>query len=169
MMKFPTSLLLAALLVISAAGCKSKKSDTQSTSHAAESLEGQECAACGMTVRDQPAPRGQVIHRDDTRMFFCSVSDMLTYLEAPSPHGSAVALFVESMAQDEDPLIHHLQPHPWIDATKASYVVGFDKEVMGDPILAYESTKQSEAQASRLSAQAMTWTELKAWAAKRRP
>ena len=114
------------------------------------------------------APRGQLVHRDNTRLFFCSASDMLTYLAAPSPHGSAVALFVESMDQVADPLVLNVEPQPWIDATQASYVVGFEKTVMGDPILAYTTPAQAQAQAGRLSAQMMTWTELRAWAAQRR-
>ena len=161
--------LVVALLILVSAGCSSKETATDKSSHAAETLQAQECAACGMIVRDQPAPRGQLVHRDGTRLFFCSVSDMLTYLEAPSPHGKAVALFVESMDRIADPIIHNTEAGPWIDATHSSYVVGFEKEVMGDPILAYTTSAQAQAQASRLSAKALTWTELQAWSAQRGP
>ena len=164
-----TRLFIAALLVSSAAACKSKEGVSHSSKdHSAEKMEAHECASCGMIVRDQPAPRGQLIHRDNTRLYFCSASDMLTYLTAPSPHGSAVSLFVESMDQVPDPLVLDIEPQPWIDATRASYVVGFEKVVMGDPILAYTTQAQAQAQASRLSAQVMTWTELRAWTSQRR-
>ncbi len=165
-----TTLLLAALLLASSVGtvaCSSKKAASQSAAHQAEDMQGHECAACGMIVRDQPAPRGQLVHNDGTRLFFCSVSDMITYLEAPSPHGKAVAIFAESMDQDSDPLAANVKPQPWLDATTASYVVGFEKQVMGDPILSYSTDANATAKTSQISDEVMDWKALRTWAARR--
>lgn len=161
-------LLLATLLVPGSVACDSKKAATESVNQGAEALAGHECAACGMTVRDQPAPRGQLVHRDNTRLFFCSLSDMITYLEAPSPHGKAVHIYVESMDTEADPIVPNTELRPWIDATTSTYVVGFEKRVMGDPILSYSTAAEAERQASGISAQVKSWKDLRAWAAARR-
>jgi len=64
-------------------------------SHEAVALDDQEDEVCGMLVREQSAPRSQVVHRDGSRFFFCSLSDLLVHLDAPSPHGRADVTFVE--------------------------------------------------------------------------
>ncbi len=161
-------LVLVAFLVPGSLACESKKAVTESVHQGAEELAGHECAACGMTVRDQPAPRGQLVHRDNTRLFFCSLSDMITYLEAPSPHGKAVQIYAESMDSVTDPVAPNTELRPWIDATTATYVVGFEKRVMGDPILSYSTALEAEGQARRISGQVKSWNDLRAWAAARR-
>ncbi|MCP4444404.1 MAG: hypothetical protein GY811_03545 [Myxococcales bacterium] len=157
--------LLLAVLVLpsSAVSCSEKNATTGSAKQGAEELAGHECAACGMTVRDQPAPRGQLVHNDATRLFFCSLSDMITYLEAPSPHGKVVQIYAESMDSDPDPIASKTELRPWINATTSTYVVGFEKRVMGTPILSYSTAAEAEDLASRISAQVKSWEDLQAW------
>jgi nitrous oxide reductase accessory protein NosL len=103
-----------------------------------EAIANQEDAVCGMLVREQSAPRAQVIHRDGTRAFFCSVADLLAYLEAPSPHGTVLRTYLEVMEPDESPTRSHTRAHPWSEAGQASFVVGLKRpSIMGPPVMVY--------------------------------
>ena len=103
-----------------------------------EAISNQEDAVCGMLVREQSAPRAQVVHRDGTRAFFCSVGDLLAYLEAPSPHGTVIRIYLEVMEPDESPALSHTQAHPWSEAGQASFVVGLKRSsIMGSPVMVY--------------------------------
>ena len=101
-------------------------------------LADQEDAVCGMLVREQSAPRGQVVHRDGERSFLCSIGDLLAYLAAPSPHGAPARVLVEVLQPTQDPALSHTGPHPWIVAEEGVYVVGIERErIMGAPVLIY--------------------------------
>jgi nitrous oxide reductase accessory protein NosL len=126
-------------------GCGPVDDGDVAASHEAIPLDDQEDAVCGMLVREQSAPRSQVVHRDGSRFFFCSLGDMLVYLSAPSPHGRAEAVFVEVMDAGEDPALSHTGVHPWVAAAAAVYVVGIERPaIMGDPVLAYADRSQAE-------------------------
>ena len=153
-----------ALGALSAVACDKKAeaaAATASTSAAAIGIA--ECAACGMVVQEQPAPRGQLVHRDGTREHFCSIADLVQYLEAPSPHGKATAIFVEALEDDFDPASADAKARPWTAAKSATFVVGVEREnVMGHAALSYERRAQADAAAKRLGGTVNTWTELKA-------
>ncbi len=120
-----------------------------------------ECASCGMIVVEQPAPRGQLVHHDGTREFFCSVSDLLTYLEAPSPHGSVISTYVEAMDPAADPRQLTFEARPWIDATRATYVVGIRRErIMGKPVLSYATRAGAAAVVEKYGGRVETWKQL---------
>jgi nitrous oxide reductase accessory protein NosL len=113
--------------------------------HEPQDLAGQECAVCGMTARLQSAPRAQAIHRDGSQLFFCSIGDLLVHRSAPSPHGKVVAIFVESMQASEEPGLSHVDPHPWIAAAEATFVVGIERPgIMGKPVLVYRDVAEAE-------------------------
>jgi nitrous oxide reductase accessory protein NosL len=113
--------------------------------HQAVALDDQEDEVCGMLVREQSAPRGQVIHRDGSHFFFCSLADMLVHLGAPSPHGRAEAVFVEVLDPLEDPMLSHTSVHPWVPAEDAVYVVGIERQgIMGEPVLTYVDRSDAE-------------------------
>ncbi len=144
--------------------CK-KDAEKATTSLEAQAIHTHACAACGMIVRDESSPRGQVIHRDGKRAYFCSLSDMLNYLETPSPHGKARAVFVEAMNPKADPLVFSPKAEPWLVASKATYVLGVKKtRVMGVPILSYEKKADAEAWAKKYQGQVVGWEALRpAW------
>lgn len=131
------------VLVLALAGCRGETS--QATAEvAAVDFDGHDCAACGMIVREQPAPRGQVQHVDGARLYFCSISDLLTYLGAPSPHGKVKGIWVEAIDPASDPLAFDPARRPWVEAERAFFVLGLEKpRVMGTPIVSY--TTESEA------------------------
>lgn len=146
-------------------GCDVRDEDAASVAHAPVSIDDQEGAVCGMLVRDQSAPRAQVVHRDGERAFLCSVADMMVHLGAPSPHGSAQAVFIEVMKPGEDPLASHTGEHPWVPAEEATYVVGVERHgIMGEPVLAYESVGAARAVAAdHPGARVLTFDELVTW------
>lgn len=129
-------------------------------------IQDQEGAVCGMLLAEQTAPRGQVVHRDGERAFLCSISDLLAYLDAPSPHGKAVKVLVEVMDASQDPSVAHKGPHPWLDAGEAVYVVGIERSgVMGEPVLIYHDAAAAEAVTAGTSARILDFDALRArWA-----
>ncbi|MDJ0790239.1 MAG: nitrous oxide reductase accessory protein NosL [Myxococcota bacterium] len=156
--------LLAVLaLAVLLPGCPSVEPDA--TADEPASLADQEGAVCGMLVRGQSAPRGQVVHRDGTRLFLCSLGDLLVHVGAPSPHGDVQAIFVEVMDPAEDPMETHLDEHDWLAADQAFYVVGVVRRgIMGDPVLSYASRSDAEAVArSHPGAVIMDLAQLRAW------
>lgn len=128
-------------------------------------LQDQEDAVCGMVVSEQSAPRSQVVHGDGSRFFFCSLGDMLVYLDAPSPHGAPQSTFVEVMSPGEDPGQGHFGEHPWVRLEDAVYVVGVHRRgIMGEPVLAYARKDEAESVAvAHSGAQVLNSLELRAW------
>jgi len=153
--------LLGTLFLIALA-CGDDGSGSAHRERAAVDFDGEECAACGMIVREQPSPRAQLVHADGTRLYFCAIADMLTYLQAPSPHGAATAIHVE--ANDPaagDPVAHDTGPRPWVAAASARFVVGIRRErVMGQPVLAYEDDGDAGRIARRLGGEVTDWEGL---------
>jgi len=155
----------ALLLLLVLGACEPDSARDSAATIAPAPIADQEDAVCGMLVREQSAPRAQVVHRDDSRFFFCSVGDLLAHLAAPSRHGAVQRVFVEVMDPGEDPLASHTGAHPWIDADEAVFVVEVERRgVMGAPVLVY---RDSEAAAQVLqhsaSARSLDFVELKRW------
>lgn len=163
-----TRVVIAALLIGSLsgwlAGCDRAAERGPTAAHAPAPIADQEGAVCGMVVRDQSAPRAQVVHRDGTRAFLCSIGDLLAYLQVPSPHGAAEAVLVEVMAADEDPLEAHTGPHPWLPAAQAVFLVGIERRgIMGEPVLVYRDLETAARVARGTSAQALDFAALRSW------
>ena len=155
-----TRVLMAALLLASS-GCGEDAVDEAGRLEPA-AIGDSECAACGMIVRDQPAPRGQLVHRDGTRVYFCAIADLVTYVAAPSPHGSPRAIYVEIMSSDADPGDRDTRELTWSLVEDAGFVFGgFERPVMGEPVLTFANMDEARAAARRLDARAVTWAELR--------
>ncbi len=161
--RFGAPLLLISSLVVSGCGPGDEGIDREAASPI--ELADQEDAVCGMLVREQSAPRAQVIHRDGERAFFCSVGDLLVHLSAPSPHGSVQVVFVEVLRADDDPQESHTAARPWRRAEEATYVIGIDRpSIMGASVLAYASVEDARLVASRhAGARVVDLAELKQW------
>jgi nitrous oxide reductase accessory protein NosL len=154
---------IVALALVMAAGCSKKETaEGVESAEAAELESHHECAACGMVVAEQSAARAQAVHRDGTRQYFCSIGDMLAYLDTPSPHGKIVATYVETMDPSADPTALSLVPRPWKAADQAAYVTGLKKRVMGKPVMVYDTEAQAQAVAEKYGGAVVTWTALKA-------
>lgn len=137
--------IAAAIIAGALLGCGATSNDTAVQVYEAVELNDQEDPVCGMLVHEMSAPRAQVIHRDGSRFFFCSLGDMLVHLGAPSSHGRVEAAFVEVMKPAEDPLQSHTSDHPWVRANEAIFVIGIDRPgIMGAPVLAYANQIEAE-------------------------
>jgi len=122
-----------------------------------------ECDVCGMVVREQPAPRGQLLYQDGSRAYVCSIGDLRADLAAPSPHGKVVATWVESLPADFDPAAPPDGALPWIPADQARFVVGFARAgTMGQPGLSYADQAEAEAEAKKVGGHVVSWAQLQA-------
>ncbi len=119
-----------------------------------------ECAVCGMVVAEQPAPRGQAVHRDGTRAHLCSLGDLRAYVQVPNPRGAPLAIYVETLPADD--LALTTAPHAWTPADAAHYVSAPDRgTIMGHPLLAFADRTLAESVAAATSQSVLTWTHLR--------
>lgn len=153
------AILAAATLTI--ASCGADSDSVESVPAAVDpALDG--CTLCGMVVREQLAPRAQVVHRDGERAHLCAISELGPYLTAPSPHGRPVAIWVERLSPEDGPGASSVEPHPWITAETAFYVVdGPKRAVMGESILVYSTREEAAGVASAAGGTVLAWSDLR--------
>jgi copper chaperone NosL len=157
-------LCLAAILLATPSCDRGTAKDAPQAASSAAPIGLAECAACGMVVREQPAPRGQVVHRDGTRAFLCSLGDLAQYLRSPSPHGDVTDVFVEVLTPSSDPAQKDTSEQPWVRAADAVYVVGVAREgVMGRPVLAYRSRADAQKALAHAGGEIRGFDEMKRW------
>jgi len=160
-------LSVALVLLVPLAACKKTQSKGSSVELEAKAPKTAECAACSMVVREQPAPRGQLVHRDGTRRFLCSLADLVQYMRAPSKHGKAKAVFVEVLSPGTNPKKNSAAPRPWVRADRAHFVVGVARSgVMGTPALAYRRAEDAAKIAKAHGGRVVSWAGLAAALAK---
>lgn len=148
---------------VGAVGCGGGAAATAQVAAVAVEPGGAECAVCGMVVREQPSPRGQVLHRDGSHQHFCSIGDMRAYLQTPGPLGAPVASFVEVMPAGTNLYERDPAPRPWVAAEDASYVVDFRRiGVMGLPVGSFATPADAAAAAPGVQGRVTTWEALRA-------
>lgn len=159
-------LLLPPLLALPLLGaCRSSQEPAQRVV-SSEPLEigVAECATCGMVVREQPAPRAQLIHRDGTRAYFCSLGDLIQYIQAPSPHGKPIQVYGEVLSPSSSVTERSLAAHPWAAVAGLTYVVGVERPgVMGTPVLSYGDRSDAVRIAGEVGGRVVGWGGLKAF------
>ncbi|MCA9599479.1 MAG: nitrous oxide reductase accessory protein NosL [Myxococcales bacterium] len=159
-MKAPWILVPVLFLAIAPA-CQNNPAPSASGAASAVAIGDDECATCAMVVREQPSPRGQLVRSDGTRQMFCSIGDLLQGLNAPSAHGKASRVFVETLDPKADPAQTSTAQRPWKPADSASYVLGISRKgVMGTPVLAYATRAQAEVVAKGRNAKVYDWKGL---------
>jgi len=148
--------MIGALLL--ALACTGGASDAEAVNTAAAPHTTAQCDVCAMTVAEQPAPRGQVVYRDGARAHFCSLGELRAALQAPSPHGNAVATYVEALPDGFDPAANATAPLPWIPAEDAWYVFGTERPlVMGLPVLSFADEAAARESARQLGQEPVSW------------
>lgn len=144
-----------------AAGCSDRAAESTATPTPEEPGTAT-CALCAMVVREQPAPRAQVLHRDGFRAFLCSVAELPYYVAAPSPHGKPRILWVEALRPEEGASATSTEPHPWIAAETARFVVGGPaRPVMGESILVYDTPEAAATAARECGGRVLDWPALR--------
>lgn len=119
------------------------------------------CAVCGMVVAEQPAPRGQAVYRDGTHLHTCSLGDLRALVQAPSPRGAPVAVYVEDLGPSFDPAANDTAERAWVSVEAAWFVFGAERPlVMGLPVLSYGDEAAARAAAVELGAAPARWEAL---------
>ena len=154
---------LILLSLFAVASCQPKESATNiEEKHQPTDAETETCAACGMVMREQPAPRGQVIHRNGDRQFLCSIDDLLQYLNIPSPNGQPIRIYSEVMpdAHAVDDMDTDFQP--WQEADQLFYVTGIKRKgVMGAPVLSYSTREAADKAAAKFGGSVVDFEQLR--------
>ncbi len=150
---------IALLLTALACGGGDKPATTVAATPAEIGLE--DCDVCGMVAAEQPAPRGQILYHDGTRVFLCSIGDLRAALAAPSPHGKVEHTWVEVLPPDTPVDAIGTAPRPWADPADLFFVAGFDRPlVMGRPALSYATAAAADAAAAATGGFRTTWDQL---------
>lgn len=149
----------ATATALALAACGGSETRGAAVDETAQPIGEAECGACGMIVREQLSPRGQVVHHDGTHVWLCSIGDLVAYLGAPSPHGRVEQIWVEVLPADFDLAHGDTAERPWVPAASASYVLGVSRMVMGTPVLSFASASEATAVAQRVNGRVATWDE----------
>jgi nitrous oxide reductase accessory protein NosL len=162
--KLRSRVVAVACAIALSSGCDRNGPEQEPVDLEPVAIADQEGAVCGMLVREQSAPRAQIVHRDGERAFVCSIGDLLAYLAAPSPHGAPARVLVEALHPRQNPAESHPGAHPWIQAEDGVYVVGIAREqIMGAPVLIYRDLASASQVIAGTSAKILTWEELGPW------
>lgn len=78
------------------------------------------CAVDGMLLRPHPGPKGQIVHADGTRSFYCDVREVFEALHDPEQGHRVARAFVQPM--DGRAWAGH--DDGWADARELIYVLG---------------------------------------------
>lgn len=148
--------------ILALAACKSdNNTSTQQAAVVAKDVETETCTACGMVVREQPAPRGQVVYRDGSREFLCAIDDLVRFLDVPSSKGKPVKIFAEVMADGHDISDMDASAKPWVEVDKLFFVTGIERGgVMGAPALTYETEEAAKKAAGKYNGKVVSFETL---------
>jgi copper chaperone NosL len=153
--------ILTLCLLILAACNQENTPSAQADSVVAKNVETETCSACGMVVREQPAPRGQVVYRDGSREFLCAIDDLVRFLEVPSPKGKPVKIFAEVMADGHNVTDMDASAKPWVEVDKLFFVTSIERGgVMGAPALTYQTEDAAKIAAAKYNGKVVTFQQL---------
>ena len=159
----PLMAVLVLSLALAQTGCQPDETSTDNDEPAtAINTDVGTCAACGMVMREQPAPRGQVIHRDGTRAFMCSIDDLVQYLDIPSPHGKAAKIYAEVLPDDHSPQDMERAWQPWFEAAEVFFVIGIERVgVMGEPVMTFRTRAAAEKATAKSGGEVVSFEQLR--------
>ena len=153
--------LLTVCVARATLGCGGEEAGSRAETAQPEPIADHECGACGMIVREQPSPRGQVVHHDGTHVWLCSLADLVAYSAAPSPHGRVEHQWVETLEADVDLDVNDVAPRPWVQVADARFVLGVEREsVMGTAALVFASAADAGSAAARLHGRVVGWDDV---------
>ena len=134
----PILTIFAALTFLSAAGCGS---DAHALPPPHEIDETTVSVLDGMSLKDYPGPKAQIVYADGQTDFFCDTLGLFSVFLRPEHDRKIGAMYVQDMAATDwaQPAGH------WIDARQAVYVVGSKKlGAMGQTFASF--AKQADAE-----------------------
>ena len=123
--------------------------------------DGEECAVCGMIIKNFPGPKGEAYVRGaELPLKFCSTRDLFAYTTQPEAESVLEAVFVHDMAST-----------PWEDPTTDAFVNGHDawyvadqplKGAMGPTLASFKERKDAIDFAERHGGRILTAADITA-------
>lgn len=143
---------IAALLLLAACG------DAARTLAAAEPADDAVCALDGMSLKDYPGPKAQIVSRDGKTDYFCNLAELFEVLSGGDGAHSAGASYVQDMGQADwnKPRGH------WIDARSAFYVLDSRaRGAMGPAIGSFARREDAQAFAAREGGRVLAFAQIR--------
>lgn len=141
---------IAALLLLAACGNAAR------TLAASEPADDAVCALDGMSLKDYPGPKAQIVSRDGKTDYFCNLSELFEVLLGEgTAHGAS---FVQDMGQAdwEKPRGH------WVEARSAYYVLDSRAQgAMGPAIGAFARQEDAQAFAAREGGRVLAFSQIR--------
>lgn len=143
---------IAALLMLAACG------DAARTLAAAEPAADAVCALDGMSIKDYPGPKAQIVHKDGRVDFFCSLAELFEVLFGEDGQAGIGASYVQDMGKAD---WQKPQGH-WIDARGAFYVVESRAQgAMGPTVGTFASRDDAQAFARREGGRVLDYAQVR--------
>jgi copper chaperone NosL len=115
------------------------------------------CALDGMSIKDYPGPKAQIVSRDGRIDYFCTLSELFEVLFGGDGGRAASASYVQDMGQADwsKPRGH------WIEARSAFYVLGSRAQgAMGPTIGTFASRQDAQAFAAREGGRVLDYSQV---------
>lgn len=147
---------VAALLSLLLAGCGDERQTAASLDPVAFH-DGDECHVCGMSIKEFPGPKGEVVAPGVVHKF-CSTAELLGWWLQPENRQDNVRLYVHDMGRSDwnQPDDRHL-----IDASTAYYVAGIQRPGgMGATLASFADKEGAERLAREMGGRVLRFTEI---------
>jgi len=147
-----TAVVAAALLLLAACGEAARRLA------AAEPADDAVCALDGMSLKDYPGPKAQIVFKDGHIDYFCSLAELFELLFREDGRHGIGASYVQDMGKADwgKPRGH------WIDAHNAFYVIDSRAQgAMGPAIAAFASKDDAQAFAAREGGRVLEYPQLR--------
>ncbi len=151
-MKFKRIAAVAALLLLAACG------EGVRSLAAGEPADDAVCALDGMSLKDYPGPKAQIVFKGGRIDFFCSLSELFEVLFSEDGQHGIGASYVQDMGKADwnTPRGH------WIDARNAFYVIDSRAQgAMGPAIGSFASQQDAQAFAAREGGRVLDYSQVK--------
>ena len=144
-------------ILISLVNCNSKEEKIPLPGE----MEAKECSVCSMVISEQPSPRLQLFHHSGSNPFFCSMEDLMAYLNIPSHLGQPLVIYAEGSDQLARPEEIQTEKSIWLRAKECFFVINIDRPgVMGRPALVFSNQHDADKYAQAHNGKAFNWKEL---------
>lgn len=151
-MRFKSTAVVAALLLLAACG------EAARSLAAGEPADDAVCALDGMSLRDYPGPKAQIVFKGGRIDYFCSLAELFEVLFSEDGQHGAGASYVQDMGKADwnKPRGH------WIDARNAFYVIDSRAQgAMGPTIGTFALRENAQAFAAREGGRVLDYSQIK--------
>ncbi|CAM2197106.1 nitrous oxide reductase accessory protein NosL [Paraburkholderia sp. A1RI_3L] len=129
---------IAVLAIVVTSGCQNESASLPPPHEITDSTVS---VLDGMSLKDYPGPKAQILYADGQADFFCDTLGLFSVYLRPEHDRKVRAMYVQDMgtADWEHPTGH------WIDAKQATYVIGSKKPgAMGQTFASFANRRDAE-------------------------